>query len=57
MPRLDESLIDDEAAIARLDSRQSLRALATAGAQVREALRLAREAGVEACLLYTSRCV
>ena len=48
MPRLDESLIDDEAAIARLDSRQSLRALATAGAQVREALRLAREAGVEA---------
>ncbi|HET8602391.1 MAG TPA: SIS domain-containing protein [Marmoricola sp.] len=47
-PFLDESLVDDEAQIARLDSRQTLRALATAGAQVREALTLSQEAGIEA---------
>src|SRR6478752_6233586 len=41
-PFLDESLIDDEAQIAERDSRQTLRALATAGAQVREAITLAR---------------
>ncbi len=46
MPRLDETIVDDEAQIARLDSRQSLRALATAGAQVREAARRAQEAGI-----------
>ncbi len=48
MPQLDESLLDDEERLAHLDSRQSLRALATAGAQVREAERLADEAGVAA---------
>lgn len=46
MPRVDESLIDSEEQLRRLDSRQTLRALATAGAQVREAVRLARDAGV-----------
>ncbi len=46
MPQLDEALLDDEDRIAALDARGSLRALATAGAQVREALRLAAEAGV-----------
>lgn len=46
-PFLDESRMDDEEAIARLDSRQTLRGLATAGAQVREALDLASEAGIE----------
>ena len=33
MPQLDESLIDDEEAIARHDSRRALRSLATAGAR------------------------
>src|SRR6476661_3245918 len=47
-PFLDESLIDDEAQIAERDSRQTLRALATAGAQVREAITLARDAGIDA---------
>ncbi|PID96709.1 MAG: phosphosugar isomerase [Actinomycetales bacterium] len=46
MPRLNESLIDDEEMIACGDSRQTLRALATAGAQVRESIRLAERAGV-----------
>lgn len=46
-PFLDESLIDDESAIARCDSHETLRALATAGAQVREAMTLAGEAGIE----------
>jgi glucose/mannose-6-phosphate isomerase len=46
-PFLDESIIDDEEAIARRDTRQTLRALATAGAQVREAVHLSREAGVD----------
>lgn len=42
----DETLVDDQDAIARLDSRGTLRALATAGAQVREAIHLAQDAGV-----------
>jgi hypothetical protein len=47
MAHLDESRIDSEDAIAALDSRQTLRGLATAGAQVREAIALASEAGIE----------
>ncbi len=46
-PYLDESLIDDPDALSRRDSRDSLRALATAGAQVREAMALTDEAGVD----------
>ena len=46
-PFLDETRIDNEEAIAALDSRQTLRSLATAGAQVREALALSAEAGIE----------
>src|SRR6476620_89430 len=46
-PFLDESLIDDVDAIAERDSRQTLRALATAGAQVREQITLSREGGIE----------
>ncbi len=44
---LDEERIDSEEAIAALDSRGALRSLATAGAQVREALTLCEEAGIE----------
>lgn len=47
MPHFDDSLVDDEEAVARLDSRGTLRALATAGAQVRQAVRLSQEAGVD----------
>ena len=46
-PFLDEARIDNEAAIAALDSRQTLRGLATAGAQVREAIDLSAEARIE----------
>jgi glucose/mannose-6-phosphate isomerase len=46
-PFLDEHRIDSEEAIAALDSRGALRSLATAGAQVRESLTLAAEAGIE----------
>jgi len=46
-PFLDEHRIDSEESIARLDSRGALRSLATAGAQVREALSLSEEAGIE----------
>ncbi len=46
MPFLDESLIDDEEAIAARDSRQTLRSLASAGAQVRHAVDLSEEAGI-----------
>ena len=46
MPFLDEALIDDEDAIARLDSRRTLRSLATAGAQVRQAVDLSAEAAL-----------
>lgn len=47
MPYIEESQLDDTAVIAARDSRDSLRALATAGAQVREATRLAVEAGID----------
>ena len=43
MPYLDVSWLDDARHLERCDSRDSLRALATAGAQVREAMTLARE--------------
>jgi glucose/mannose-6-phosphate isomerase len=46
-PFLDESRIDSEEALAALDSRQTLRGLATAGAQVREAVELSSEGGIE----------
>lgn len=46
MPFLDESWIDDPQQLALRDSRETLRALATAGAQVREAVTLAAEGGV-----------
>jgi len=48
MAALDERLIDDEEARRRLDSRDVLRSLATAGAQVRQGVRLAAEAGCPA---------
>ena len=47
MPFLDEALLDDAQALAALDSRQTLRSLATAGAQVRHAVDLASEARLE----------
>ena len=46
-PLLDEALLNDSEHIAEHDSRQTLLALATAGAQVRQALTLSREAGIE----------
>jgi glucose/mannose-6-phosphate isomerase len=46
VPFIDESVLDDEEQLARRDSQDTLRALATAGAQVREAVTLAQEAGV-----------
>jgi glucose/mannose-6-phosphate isomerase len=46
-PLLDESLLNDPEHIAACDSRQTLLALATAGAQVRQAITLSREAGIE----------
>ncbi len=46
-PFLDESRIDSEEALAALDSRQTLRALATSGAQVREAVELSAEGAIE----------
>ncbi|GAB3065980.1 SIS domain-containing protein [Pedococcus soli] len=46
-PYLDEARIDDEGAIAALDSHQTLRGLATAGAQVREAIDLSAEGGID----------
>ncbi len=45
-PYLDEARMDDEDAIGALDSQQTLRGLATAGAQVREAIDLSAEGGV-----------
>lgn len=47
MPYVDEALLDDPDELARKDSQGTLRALASAGAQVREGLTLAREAGIE----------
>lgn len=46
MPYIDEAQLDDLELLARRDSRENLRALATAGAQVREALTLAQEGGI-----------
>ena len=46
-PFLDETLIDDEESIAARDSSQTLRALATAGAQVREAITLSTDARID----------
>lgn len=48
MPELNELWVDDPEEIARRDSRDTLRALASSAAQVREAVTLAREAGVDA---------
>lgn len=47
MPFIDEALLDDERRLAACDTRGTLRALATAGAQVREAMTLARDAGID----------
>jgi hypothetical protein len=44
---LDEALLNDPEYIAAHDSRGTLMALATAGAQVRQAVELSREAGIE----------
>lgn len=46
MPWVDEARLDDPTALAGLDSRDTLRSLASAGAQVRRALVSADEAGV-----------
>src|SRR5450759_3015793 len=46
-PLLDEALLNDPDYIAERDSRGTLVALATAGAQVRQAMELSREAGIE----------
>lgn len=47
MPMIDEAVLDDPQRVALIDSRDTLRALATAGAQVREAMTLAADAGVD----------
>lgn len=47
MPWVDENRLDDGDAIRDLDTRGSLRALASAGAQVRRALVSAEDAGIE----------
>ncbi|OLT15260.1 phosphosugar isomerase [Serinicoccus sp. CUA-874] len=47
MPYIDEALLDDQEELQRKDSRDTLRALASAGAQVREAMTLADEAGID----------
>ncbi len=47
MPYIDEALLDDPEELQRKDSRDTLRALASAGAQVREAMTLADEAGID----------
>src|SRR5450631_2971635 len=46
-PLLDEALLNDPDYIAGRDSRGTLMALATAGAQVRQAITLSLEAGIE----------
>lgn len=46
-PMLNEALLNDPDYIAEHDSRGTLLALATAGAQVRQAVTLSREAGIE----------
>lgn len=45
-PYIDEALLDDPDELLRKDTRETLRALATAGAQVREGVTLAQEAGI-----------
>lgn len=47
MPYIDEALLDDLDELQRKDSRDTLRALAGAGAQVREGLSLAADAGID----------
>ncbi|KGN32365.1 phosphosugar isomerase [Knoellia sinensis KCTC 19936] len=47
MPHLDEAFLDSADSLESLDSRGTLRALATSGAQVRRALLAAREAGID----------
>src|SRR5579875_2155496 len=47
MPYLDEAGLDDPDELDRRDSRKTLRALATAGAQVREAVMLSTEGGID----------
>ncbi|SNC71468.1 phospho-glucose isomerase C-terminal SIS domain-containing protein [Kytococcus aerolatus] len=47
MPYIDDALLDDPDHLARCDRRGVLRSLATAGAQVRQAVTLADEAGIE----------
>ena len=46
-PLVEEALLDDPDHLRRCDSRQTLYALATAGAQVREAVTMSREGGIE----------
>ncbi len=46
MPIIDEALLDDDRHLQACDSRGTLRALATAGAQVREAVTAAQDAGI-----------
>ncbi len=46
-PHIDDALLDDTDEMLRKDSRGILRALATAGAQTREALTLSHEAGID----------
>lgn len=46
-PHIDDALLDDPDELLRKDSRQTLRALATSGAQVRESVTLAQEAGID----------
>ena len=46
-PFLDEALLNDPDHISERDSRDTLVALATAGAQVRQAITMSREAGIE----------
>src|SRR5665647_325709 len=46
-PLVDEGLLNDPDQMAARDSREVLVALATAGAQVRQAITLSREAGIE----------
>lgn len=45
-PSIDEALLDDTDELLRKDTRDTLRALATAGAQTREAVALSAEAGL-----------
>lgn len=46
MPFIDESLLDDQSHLSRCDTHDTLRALATSGAQVRQAMTLAADAGI-----------